>query len=83
MNKKEKLIIEGIQLYVYFDTKQFKKHSIIIIGTSSLKSAFRAYKRNKTEEWSKGWSTLDIITDIYHNLFITKVESFIKLVKSW
>jgi adenylate kinase family enzyme len=83
LNRKEKLIIEGIQIYLYSDISKLKEQSIIIVGTSTLKSAVRAYFRNKTEEWSKGWSTLDIITDIYHNLFITKVESFIKLVKSW
>lgn len=81
--KKEKLIIEGIQIYLYSNLIKLKQHSIIIIGTSSLKSAIRAYFRNKTEEWSKEWNTLDIILDIYYNLFITKAESFIKLVKSW
>ena len=83
LNKNEKLIIEGIQLFLYSSPIKLKPHSIIILGTSSVVSFYRAYLRNKSEDWSKDWNKLDIIKDIYYNLFIVHVEKFIKLVKSW
>jgi len=83
LDSDQKLIIEGIQIFMYSNLEKLKNHSIIITGTSVLKSAIRAYKRNKNEDFSKEWSTLTIISDIYYNLFIRKVEDFIKLVKSW
>lgn len=83
VNNRHKLIIEGIQLFLYSDTKKFKNHSVIVCGTSTIVSFFRAYKRNRKEDWSKNWNTLDLLLDIYHNTFITKVENFIRTVKSW
>lgn len=83
LNKKEKLIIEGIQIFIYDKPNNYKKHSIIITGTSALFSFFRALKRNRGEDFSKEWTIFEIIDDIYHNLFIKKVENFIKLINGW
>jgi adenylate kinase family enzyme len=83
LKSNEKLIIEGIQLFIYSNIKDFKNHSIIIIGTSALKSAIQAYNRNKNDNYFKEWNKLEIIKDIYYNLFIPKVEQFIKLIESW
>jgi len=83
LKSNEKLIIEGIQLFIYSDVKDFKNYSIIIIGTSALKSAIQAFNRNKNDDHFKEWDKLEIIKDIYYNLFIPKVEKFIKLIESW
>ena len=83
LNQKEKLIIEGIQVYLYKDINQLKNHSVIVTGTSLLKSVIRTYRRNKTEDWNN----LDTMMNNYYNLFITKIKTkiktFIKHVNSW
>ena len=83
LKNNKKLIIEGIQIIMYTNFERLEEHSIIFIGTSAIRSLFRAYKRNKNKDFSKDWSVLHIFLDIYHNLFIRKTERLIKLVKSW
>ena len=83
LNSKDKLIIEGIQIFLFNDLNKFKEHSIIITGTSALKSFYRAVKRNLNSDWSEKYSFFEVVDDVYYNLFIKKVEYFIKLVKKW
>jgi shikimate kinase len=83
LKEENKLIIEGVQLFLYEDINKLKNHSIVITKTSMLKSAIRTYNRNKKEPWSEKWSTLDIIIYLYHNLFIKSMEKFIKTVINW
>ncbi len=83
LNSKQKLIIEGIQLFLYSDTNKLKNDAVIVRGTSSIVSFIRAYKRNCNEDWAKDWNVIHIILDIYHNSFIRIVEKFIRIVTSW
>ena len=87
LQRKEKLIIEGIQIiHFYGDENYILKllpYSIIVKGTSAIKSFFQAYRRNKTEDWAREWSSIEIMIDIYHNLFINKFNMFTKLVKQF
>lgn len=47
-------IIEGVQLFYWFDRDEFKSKPMIIKGTASLKSAYRANKRDKSNGVQKG-----------------------------
>lgn len=79
--RKKKLVIEGIQLFLYEHPNDFKKHSIIVKGTSALVSMYRAFKRTVKENKKQGlWI---IFKNIKDNMFIKYVESVRKLVKSW
>lgn len=78
-------IIEGIQIFLFNNPSKFKPHSVIVIGTSTLTSFYRAYKRNSkdkeyTHSISHWWGLVD---DIAANMFFKKVERFRKLIQSW
>ena len=86
LNKRynRKTIVEGMHLFLYKYPNKLKKHSVIVLGTPALKSMYRAYKRNiQDKEYVKDYGKINIFNDIRYNLFIKKVESFRKLVKSW
>jgi len=77
LESKEKLIVEGIQIFLHKDIKVFQQHSVIILKTNVVKSFVRALRRNYKEY--KTWSLYTIISDIYHNLFYKELKCFRKL----
>jgi adenylate kinase family enzyme len=83
LNRKERLIIEGVQIFLYDDMEKLKEYSIIINGTSVLFSIIRAYKRNKKADWAREWSNWDIIKDIYENLLYSRLRKFVTEVEKW
>jgi uridine kinase len=83
LKSEEKLIIEGIQIFLYSNKRKYRRHSIIIKGTSILTSFRRAFKRNKNSRFAGGWNKMEIISDIYYNLFINKVYKFNQLINNW
>ena len=59
-------IFDGVQT-LWYNRDWILSHPIIMMGTSVFTSSLRAMLRNRKEEWSKEWSWLDIIYDVYHN----------------
>lgn len=47
-------IIEGVQLFYWFDPEEYKSKPMIIKGTSAIKSAYRANARDKSNDVQKG-----------------------------
>jgi len=77
-------VIEGINIFLYAKPLRFKKHSIIVIGTSALVSMYRAYKRNiQDKDYLEREGRWGILIDIRWNLFIKKIEAFRKIVKNF
>jgi cytidylate kinase len=79
----EKLIIEGIQIFLYSNKQKYRQHSVVIKGTSILTSFIRAYNRNKNSRFAREWGKTEVMLDIYYNLFIKKVYKFKQLIDKW
>lgn len=77
----EKLIIEGIQIFLYSNKEKLRQHSVVIKGTSVLTSFIRAFNRNKNSSFARRWGKIEVILDIYYNLFIYKLYKFKQLIK--
>lgn len=84
LSKSEKVIIEGLQIFLLTNINILKHYSIIVVNTSALKSFIRAFARNiKDKDYLQRVGYFGIADDIFSNLFIKKVEKFINIIKQW
>lgn len=76
LKSNERMIIEGINLLEPKYRKLVLKHSMIILGISSLKSGIRAAKRNRERE-NEGWKTYYWLI----KLNMKKIEPYLKTLR--
>lgn len=79
----DRIIIEGIQVFLYSNKEKFRQHSVVIKGTSVLTSFIRAFNRNKNSSFASRMGKIEVMLDIYYNLFIYKLYKFKQLINNW
>lgn len=73
-DQKNLYIIEGVQLFYWFEPSEFKGKPFLILGTSAVKSSIRAYKRDKQNGNNKSGITKYISKGIHDDKYFSKFD---------
>jgi len=65
-NYKGSVVFDGVHS-MWMDRNLTLSNCVIMMGTSTLLSSYRAFMRNKDEEWSKKMTIIQILKDVYYN----------------